>query len=223
MGKRFTSFLHLNFCTLYPADFDEIWSFIEFKLQTPVPPYIKYILMFCGYNNGISISTIEDVDVQHFVDVVKNGSVTDYFGEKNILQGSMRSIDNFEFSRGHVKFLMYIVSFLREYIEENGHSFSMEISTNSGIKRQVQKTLFPLRKRFKRQHTFDHSKENFEDSIKQEDILLNKAIMTVVTYAPKNYVKVSVIKMWNSTCGSFCFVWKIFFQHIYYAYTGLFD
>lgn len=63
----------LNFCGLFAAsNFDEIWTFIEDKLKDPVPAYIKNILKCCGYNNGISIATIEDTDIKYFEQEVRN-------------------------------------------------------------------------------------------------------------------------------------------------------
>lgn len=173
-------------------NFDEIWTFVEEKLN-PVPTYIKHILHVCGYNNGISIATIEDEDIGYFVSEVRNGNVSKYFEslsrERDVLEGSTKTVQNFEFSRGHLKYLKYVVQFLKNYVEENGIDCftKKQPQENYGIKRRIQETASSSRKRMK-----PETSENDEGIKKQEGILLGKTIMSVITHTSEIYVKVSV-------------------------------
>ncbi|XP_037035616.1 uncharacterized protein LOC119073857 isoform X2 [Bradysia coprophila] len=98
--------------------FDEIWAYIESELKTPVPTYFKYILSYCGFNNAVSIASIDDDDISHFVKEVRKGNVSKYFrpliGDRDVLEGSTQTVENFEFTRGHLKYLKHIVMFLKE-------------------------------------------------------------------------------------------------------------
>lgn len=182
--------------------FSDIWSFIELKLQTPVPPYFKYVLQYCGYENGVSIASIDNTDIDHFILEVRSEKVTKYFksklGDKDVLEGSNKNMENFDFSRGHSKFLMYIVAFLKDHIEEHGiGSFSVSSNMNLGVKRPAQQSSCPPPKRLKESNTpLDPSKEILvelphEDLKKQKDILISKTLTSLITYTPETYVKVS--------------------------------
>lgn len=88
----------------FKAKFSEIWSFVERKLKSTIPSYIKYVLKYCGYENCHTIATIEDNDLEYFVGEVRKRGITNFFSGKfgiiNALQGSNKSEENFEFSRG---------------------------------------------------------------------------------------------------------------------------
>lgn len=59
---------------------------------------------------------------------VRNGNATknlDDAQEKAFLKDSTKKINDFEFTMGHRKFLMYIVNFLKTFLAEHGsHSFT---------------------------------------------------------------------------------------------------
>lgn len=104
---------------------DIIWSFVEAKLNTPIPAYFKNVLNVCGYNNGISISFIEDEDIKYMENEVRNGNVGNSLNgahteAHDFLEGCTKSEENFEFVLGHKKFLLAIANFLRKYIADNG-------------------------------------------------------------------------------------------------------
>lgn len=195
------------FCKLFSVNqvsetFDEIWSFIENQFQTPVPPYFKFVLKYCGYENGVSIATIDNDDIKYFVEEVRNGNVINHFkskfGDKDFLEGSTKNMDNFDFSRGHKKFLMCIVTFLKNHIEEHGiDSFSRPLNSNFGIKRPSQQSAGAPPKRLKQPNPrLDPSGKvsvPYEDLRKQEDILIKKTITSLISYVPEIYVKVSVL------------------------------
>lgn len=180
--------------------FGEIWSFIEQKIQTPVPPYFKYVLQYCGYENAVSISSIDNDDVDDFVAEVRSGKVTEYFqtklGDKDVLEGSNKNMENFDFSRGHRKFLMYIASFLKEHIEDYGID-SFSVSSNLGVSKPAQQSSRRPPKRLSDSNiSIVPSKKILvelpqEDLKKQKDILNSKTITSIITYAPEAYVKVN--------------------------------
>lgn len=102
--------------------FIEVWDFVEKKMKCTVPMYFKNILEACGYENAITIATIEDEDIQYFESEVRNGNVTKYYlgtAVVNILEGSTRTEANFEFTRGHKKFLRMISDYLKSYLAQN--------------------------------------------------------------------------------------------------------
>lgn len=86
-----------------------------------VPAYIINVLTACGYDSSISKSSIEDDDVRYLEEQVRNGNVSkcyDRMGAINILDGSTKSESNFEFSRGHRKFLIFISNFMKNNSKE---------------------------------------------------------------------------------------------------------
>lgn len=179
-----------------------------------MPPYFKYVLKCCGYNNGYSISTIDDDDIKHFIDEVRNGNVSNFFQpklkEEDVLEGSSKTKDNFEFSRGHLKFLKSIVKFLEKHIAENGtDSFGVdpEISNKKSVlKKSGDKVSSVPKKRVKRsaisvnlantlelqKHKF--SKENGkQDSIEnQKGILIRRMLISLSGNTGTLYAKVSM-------------------------------
>lgn len=117
--------LHAEKCGDYlEENFDPIWSFIEEKRShQPVPNYIKYVLSYCGYNNGITIASIDDDDIDYCVQEVRNGSITSYqskIGNKGVLPACRKTSESFEFLPRNLKYLMDIVEMLKSYIKENG-------------------------------------------------------------------------------------------------------
>lgn len=163
-----------------------------------MPAYIKYVLKACGYENGISISTIENEDIQYFVEEVKNRNVSNYFKsilrETDILEGSKKTVENFVFSHGHIKLLMYIVRFIKNFIEENGpNSLSIEVVSkpNSGVKRPAIGVAFAPRKRIKSSPSNEDPGTLLSEIIKkQEEVLLIETFMSLITHLPETYVKV---------------------------------
>lgn len=90
-------------------------------MKCTVPPYFENVLRACGFENGFAIASIEDEDVKYFEEEVRNGNVSKYFQrekEINILDGSTKTEANFEFTRGHKKFLLYIRDFLKNYFKQ---------------------------------------------------------------------------------------------------------
>lgn len=116
---------------------DDIWNFIEEKLNTPVPHYFKTVLSVCGYSNGISISLIGDEDLQYIEKEVKNGNVEKALnGVEDYLKGCTKNAANFEFVLGHRKFLLAIAGYLSKYIAENGAESISSTDKHSDIKKK---------------------------------------------------------------------------------------
>ncbi len=182
--------------------FDEIWTFIEEKLNTTVPPYLKYILKYCGFNNGISIASIDDEDIEHCVREVKNGNVGKYYeslvGEKDVLEGSLKTTANFEFSRGHIKFLKSIVEFLKKHAEQNGPDSFVTTKKKKIAKNKKTDAPSALKKKVKYSHNnnmrspLEISSGMKEDVGRHTKILCNKLTTTLKSLTPKLYGKVSL-------------------------------
>lgn len=97
---------------------------MEENLQISIPPYIKNVLTYFGYDNFHTISTIEENDLEYIATEVRKGGIMNYFtnksGIEDPLYGSSKSEQNFEFSRGHQKLLMVIAKLLKKKLNENG-------------------------------------------------------------------------------------------------------
>lgn len=159
------------------------------------------MLHYCGYENGVSIASIDNDDVDDIISKVRSGKVTQYFesklADKDVLEGSNKNFENFDFSRGDREFLMHIVTFLKDHIEEYGIDSLSSSNSKSGVKRPVQQSAGPPPKRLKASNTpLDQSEKipvgiPHEDLSKQKDILISKTITSLITYAPAIYVKVN--------------------------------
>lgn len=122
------------FCNFtFAAEFGEIWSFVEWKLKVLVPPYIKYVLKYCGYDSCHTISTIEEPDFEYFEAEVRKGGIINFFegevSEKNVLEGSTKCVEEFEIRRGHRTLLRIAVKLIKERLDEYGvDGFYLEIA-----------------------------------------------------------------------------------------------
>lgn len=91
----------------------------KINCKHPVPSYFKNVLKACGYNNGLTIASIEEEDIAYIESEVRNENVTEYFveleqlEERDVLEGSTKNKDNFVFTLGPKKFLMFIVNYLK--------------------------------------------------------------------------------------------------------------
>ncbi|KAG4068990.1 hypothetical protein HA402_008461 [Bradysia odoriphaga] len=143
------------------SNFDAIWLFVEDKLQTSVPTYVKNVLQTCGYNNGISITLIDAEDIAYMESEVRNGNATkdlDEAEEKTFFEGCTKKKDDFVFTMGHRKFLMYIVNFLKKYSAEHGsHSF-----TSNNCKRKATSEVKDTAKSHKSCHDTAADAQNLE-------------------------------------------------------------
>ncbi len=153
----------------------------------------------CGFNNGITISSIDDEDLQHFVNEVKNGNVSEYFSKligntADVLQGSMKTKDDFEFSRGHLKFLKAIVEFLKKYGEENGwDSFSIQ-----SVAKRPNDQNAPVANKKQKRVPSNPSNIHVDTLLiknlaKQKGILWSQTITSLLTNAYQIYIKVRII------------------------------
>lgn len=179
-------------------------------MKTPVPKYFKYVLKYCGYDNAISIASIVEDDIEHFVSEVRNGNVAKYFksinaeteAETDILEGSMRTIKTFEFSRGHIKFLMSIAMFLKTYIEKNGpHSCTMEVDVNTKKRMKNKKlenkaTFVPKKKKISTATNAEQVVDTLKNMeipmvAKHQSILIKKMLTSLQQKTPRLYAEVS--------------------------------
>lgn len=198
MGTKYA----LNICKVLTfeiySEHDGIWKFVEDKLKTPVPAYFKHILKACGFSNGINIAAIEEEDIRYFEDEVKNGNVSAYFDGNDVLDGSTKTVREFEFTRGHRKFLLSIRDFLKNYLAESENSPKLEAEHHpKTAKRKLSKNVVrnvPMKK-FK---IFgpDPSRSqdsNSSDILKNErSILIGKAITSMIRHTLEKYVEARV-------------------------------
>lgn len=129
---------------------DKFWEIIETKMGCNVPYYIRNILALNGYENAVSICTIEPEDIDYLQEyarkemhkrIPKDANLQDYYGfyaEKPA---------EFVFLRGHVKLLQGIVAFIKQEIESKGpdyFSFKSKIQANKlGVRKSLQGELDP--------------------------------------------------------------------------------
>lgn len=69
---------------------NDIFLCIEKKMNGVIPAYMKNILKSCGYDNCHTIATIEDADIDYFIDEVRKGNVNSFYkgkiSEENIME-----------------------------------------------------------------------------------------------------------------------------------------
>lgn len=166
---------------------NDIFVWIEKKMNVVVPPYLKSILKSCGYDNCYAIATIVNADLDYFTDEMKKG--------------------NIEFSRGHSRLLEAIVKIVKGTLETGGcGSFSLVPSKVSPSTVPIihekqepssSKALSVYRKRFK---PSEHTQVNNNDIDQDDDIsvegqarntLIRKAVTILITHTPKLFAKVS--------------------------------
>lgn len=178
---------------------------MEDKLQTSVPTYFKNVLKVCGYNNGISIALIEEADVAYIEGEVRNGNVTKALvgiEEKKILEGSYKDKDNFEFTMGHKKFLMFIVNFLKTYSAEHGlNSFTSEHATK--CKRKAKSSTAVCSNKKMKFSVLESKLETAESPRRdclttEKSNLLTKAITSLINHSLEMYIKTCVKVNMNS-------------------------
>lgn len=191
-------------------------------MKVAIPSYMKYILEYCGYDNCHTIATIEENDLEYFKNEVKEGKVTNFFeakiGPKNVLEGSSKSVDDFEFSRGHQKLLMAVVKLVKENLNENGvDSFSQElpsesiIPTKRKIENKVDKKIYSKKQKCSTNKLTSIENARLIESSstatlgnsdielqKHRSTLMKKMALSLINHSPENFANVSIIKMSSS-------------------------
>lgn len=168
----------------------ECWSFVEKKLKITIPTYIKNVLLYCGYDNIHTISTIGENDLENIVAQVRKGGIVDYFSNKtwnalyNPLQGSNKSEENFEFRLGHRTLLMLIVNILKQNLV-NMSPVEEGVEVPTLIKHDESAANFSLN------HNQCIPTPSFhEDIINFQATLLKKTIQSLFTHSKEMYDKV---------------------------------
>lgn len=78
--------------TCFTTKASEIWMFVERKLNISIPPYIKCVLKYCGYENCHTIATIEENDLKYITaEVRKVNFFSNEIDKENVLQSSNKS------------------------------------------------------------------------------------------------------------------------------------
>lgn len=174
---------------------------MEQILKTPIPTYFKYVLKYCGFENIVSIATIVEDDINYFVEEVRKGNVTNYYqskwGQVDVLEGSTKNAEDFNFSRGHRKLLMYIVSFLKKRLEDHGADcLTNSIKSVAEKKRPAEDCSCATRKRVKTSHDPSQNVRlvvSHINLVEQKEVLIKKAVASLIRCAPGTYVQVCVL------------------------------
>lgn len=186
-------------------ELNEVWKFVEEKINCAVPAYFKNILKACGYDNVITIASIEEKDVQYFEEEVKNGKVAKYYEESGtikILDGSTKTETNFEFTRGHKKLLLFISDYLKNYLKDNDPNTSIlplrwasKKSSSLALANSVSKSVSQM------SHNnlpSKHQNNTTDREAKlQQGILTCEIIMSLINTTPALFVAVR----YNSLCA----------------------
>lgn len=177
-------------------------------MNVVVPAYIKNILKYCGYNDCHSIATIGDADVEHFTDQVRKGKVNNFYhGKINaeaIMEGCTSSVENFEFSRGHLQLLKVIVKMMKDTVDIHGvDGFLLKLPQAAPYVQNKENISKPVscvyRKRFKFSSvTPTSAQDNIEmssdESIspiqKARSTIIKKAVLSLITHTPQLFANV---------------------------------
>lgn len=148
---------------------------------------------------------IEAGDIACIEGEIRSGNVTKDFTEteeKAFLEGSTKNKDNFEFTMGHKKFLMFIVDFLKTYKAKHGlDRFTSGRVKLLKCKRKLKSSEDPTyaehSKKKLKQSIFESAVESTEvpvinSLIVEKSKLLTKAITSLINYSPEIYVKACV-------------------------------
>lgn len=137
---------------------------------------------------------------------MKNGNVSAYFEGNDVLDGSTKVAEEFEFTRGHRKFLLSIRDFLKSNLDENQNTLKLKAKNQpSTAKRKLSQNVIRNvgSKKFKfftpdpasseGQAEGSNSIDNLVDNLKNEkSILMGKAITSLIRHTPEKYVKARV-------------------------------
>lgn len=179
-------------------------------MNVVVPAYMKNILICCGYDNCHAIATIEDDDLEYFADEVKKGSVNNFYQGKisvaAIMEGCSASVENFVFSRGHIKLLKAVVITVKNTLDTHGvDGFFInlsKVSTEVHQKENINSKPAPVyRKRFKfstvnSTSTQETDEKPDDDTISSVRIarskLIKKAVLILISRTPKLLADVGI-------------------------------
>lgn len=208
-------------CFWLTEDFGEIWLFFENKLRVVVPPYIKYILTSCGYDNCYTIATINEADLEYFARELREGRVMKFYhgkvDAKEIMEGCTVPVEDFVFNRGHQKLLMAIVKLVNEILEVDGvEGFFVELPNQIKRKNENRKNTAP-RKRCRYSIQASTSTQNINQqpgdnaqNIHQEpgddalnavkearSTIIRKAILSLITHTPDIFAYVCIFSIFS--------------------------
>ncbi|KAJ6642635.1 hypothetical protein Bhyg_07588, partial [Pseudolycoriella hygida] len=173
-------------------------------MKITIPKYIKFILMYCGYNNCHTISTIDQADLNYIVAEVRQGNVTNFYdglGISDAMEGSIESARNFEFIRGHERLLMAIVNFVKQQLCDHGADIFLVDTPKSYNEDLIQVKLSKDRRTVtilehdERHDVISNSDVEashnvcrvHEDIIKHQHTLLTMAVKSLSMHTPQMY------------------------------------
>lgn len=176
-------------------------------------------MKYCGYENCYTISTLEEIDLDHFQTEVRKGNMAKFLEDnlsegivqKDALEGSTKSVEEFEFSRGHQKLIMAIAKLVKENLNENGVDGFAETSTEK--KKKSASNMSPrkrqkysagkqvMKSNLRKPETMNLGENSYrlscdENNVAVHDahrtVLVTKALASLINLTPKMYEKVSM-------------------------------
>lgn len=133
---------------------DSFWEAIEKETGSYIPPYIRNILKYHGFNSAMSIKLLDDGDLDDVELSVRSG-IMDNFASKDTstdnskeIYGPFEAKEKFSFLRGFRKVLVAISAYIRDKGSENvGNTMKLHNTVQSSrqlFKRTVQGIIFPM-------------------------------------------------------------------------------
>lgn len=152
-------------------------------MKIRIPPFIKYVLRFCGYENCHTISTIEETDIEYFESEVRNGGIIEFYknevSPEDIFKGSTKAVNDFEINRGHRKLMMAAVKVVKNRLEENGvenflaaspkRKMKIKVSTKATEKNVAPAPVRRKKQKFSPSELLGESLDEFEEQSNEVD------------------------------------------------------
>lgn len=102
------------------------WQLIEAKMG-PVPNYLKNVLTLRGYENAMSIKTIDQKAIDSFQKYLSSEEIRERIPPDSIMEDYLgvmwRTPDKAYILPGHVQFLEQIVAFVNLTLVTKGHEY----------------------------------------------------------------------------------------------------
>lgn len=121
--------------------FDVFWDVIEARTGSKIPSFIRNILNFHGFNCALSVSLLEDGDldkIEKFVKASKGLECVKQNAEDNIIErfGPFKTAEEFCFPIGYRKVLLRIAAFIQEKGAENVLNANIFQGSSSRVNRK---------------------------------------------------------------------------------------
>lgn len=167
-------------------------------MKTKIPTYIKNVLWCCGYDSYFTISSMDESDIEYFETEVRKGNFNKKFeslfehdeNPSNMLEGSVKSLDDFEITRGHRKLILAVSKFVEETLKQKGIDAFFEPSKPNKKKHSsTNRIAAPMKKQKIYEPGQEPGDEN--DLEHHRKTLIEKAMAVAINVTPDLYKNVS--------------------------------